>query len=135
MLKERIRFEKRDATMLTVDFSGSIEDYALAWLKLTNNAREYPDMIWRISNDKGNNVYVICNPKSAKAVKDFCTDIISGYNEKENAPYSIGKVIDEMGITVGVPIYEYYSTYDCDDERWEDDLDKAIYEWMPVEMH
>ena len=134
MLKEKIRFERKEAVMLTVDFSGSIENYALAWLKLTNNAREYSSMIWHISNDKGNNVYVICNPDSAESVKDFCEGIIVTYNEKEDKPEYIGKVIDERNITVGVPIYEYESTYRYDDEKWEEDLDKAVYTWLPVEI-
>jgi hypothetical protein len=132
MLKEKISFERKEAVMLTVDFSGKIEDYALAWLKLTNNAREYSNMIWNIFNSNGNSVYVICNPKSVEAVKEFCTGIIASYDEKEDKVNYIGKVIDERKITVGVPIYEYESTYRYDDERWEEDMDKAIYEWLPV---
>lgn len=135
MLKERISFERKEAIMLTVDFSGTIEEYALAWLKLTNNAREYGNMIWKIYNDKGNNVYVICNPKSVGAVKDFCTDIIGLYDEKENKMHNIGKVIDERKITVGVPIYEYESTCSTDDPRWEDDIEKSIYEWLEAEIY
>lgn len=137
MLKEKIRFERKEAVMLTVDFSGSIENYALAWLKLTNNAREYKNMIWKISNDRGNEVYVICNPKSVNAVKEFCTGIIAAYNGKEDKTDYIGKVIAEEKITVGVPIYECDSTYDYDDERWEDDMDSSIskWDWLPVEVY
>lgn len=133
MLKEKISFERKEAVMLTVDFSGSTEDYALAWLKLTNNAREYSNMIWKISNGRENNVYVICNPKCVESVRDFCTGIIVTWDEKDDKPHYIGKVIDERKITVGVPIYEYESTYRYDDERWEEDMDKAIYEWLPVD--
>lgn len=39
-----------------------IEGYAMAWLKLCNNAREYNNIIWKIENDRNNNVYVWCNP-------------------------------------------------------------------------
>ena len=134
MLKEKIRFERKEAVMLTVDFSGSIENYALAWLKLTNNAREYDNMIWKISNDRGTNVYIVCNPKSVDSVKEFCEDIIASYNEKEEKVDYIGEVIDERIITVGVPIYEYESTERYDDERWEEDLDNAVYTWLPVEI-
>ena len=134
MLKEKISFERKEAVMLTVDFSGKIEDYALAWLKLTNNAREYDNMIWKISNGRDSNVYVICNPKSAEAVKDFCTGIITSYDEKEDKVNYIVKVIDERKITVGVPLYEYESTESYDDEKWEEDLDKAVYTWLDVEI-
>jgi hypothetical protein len=133
MLKEKISFERKEAVILTIDFSGTIEEYALAWLKLTNNAREYRDMIWKISNSKGNNVYVICNPNCVETVKDFCTGIVGVYSEKDNEMHYIGKVIDERKITVGVPVYEYESTYRYDDSRWEDDMDSAIYEWLAVE--
>lgn len=133
MLKEEISFERKEAVMLTVDFSGSTEEYALAWLKLTNNAREYSDMIWKISNGRENNVYVICNPECAESVRDFCTGIIVTWDEKDDKPHYTGKVIDERKITVGVPVYEYESTYKYDDEKWEEDVDKAIYEWLPVD--
>lgn len=133
MLKEKLSFERKEAVLLTVDFSGSIEEYALAWLKLTNNAREYGNMIWHISNSSGNNVYVICNPKSADAVKEFCTGIVALYDEKEDAIHSIGKVISEETITVGVPIYEYESTCRYDDPRWEEDFSQSIGYWLPVD--
>lgn len=133
MLKEKLSFERKEAVMLTVDFSGTIEEYALAWLKLTNNAREYRNMIWKISNCSGNNVYVICNPKSVDAVREFCTGIVSVYDEKSDELHSIGKVIEEEKITVGVPVYEYESTYSVSDERWDADIDSAIGEWLPVD--
>lgn len=133
MLKESIRFEKREAIELTIDFSGTIEEYALAWLKLTNNAREYSDMIWKISNDKGNNVYVICKPKSVELVKDFCTGIVGVYDEKNDKVNYIGKVTGERKIIVGVPIYEYESTHRYDDERWEDDMNQVVSDWLDVE--
>ena len=133
MLKEKIRFERKEAIMLTVDFSGPIEGYALAWLKLTNNAREYGNMIWKIFNDKENGVYVICNPKHVDAIKEFCDGIYAYYNEREEKTYYIGKVISEDKITVGVPVYEYESTCWGDDEKWEEDMDKAVLYWLDVE--
>lgn len=133
MLKEKISFERKEAVMLEVDFSGTIEEYAMAWLKLTNNAREYSNMIWKIFNTRENNVYVICKPDSVEAVKEFCTGIVALYNEKDDAVHYIGKVIDEQKITVGVPIYEYESTCKVSDPQWEEDIDGAILEWLQVE--
>ena len=135
MLKEKISFERKEAVMLTVDFSGTIEEYAMAWLKLTNNAREYSNMIWKISNCSGNNVFVYCNPKSADTVKEFCTGIVSFYHEEDDSIHSIGKVIDEQKITVGVPVYECESTCKVSDPQWEEDIDKAICEWLSVEEY
>lgn len=133
MLKETIRFERRKAVLLIVDFSGTIEEYALAWLKLTNNAREYSNMIWKIGNSKGNKVYVYCNPESVDAVKDFCTGIVQVYNKKEDEVHYIGKVVGEEEVTVGVPIYEWDSTCSINDPKWEEDCDRIISDWMEVE--
>ena len=41
-------------------------------------------------------------------------------------------IMKEYEIEVGVPIYEYDSTCDCDDEQWEEDMDNAIYYWIDV---
>ena len=48
MLNERLVFEKKKAAVITADFSApEIEGYAMAWLKLCNNAREYKNIIWK----------------------------------------------------------------------------------------
>ena len=133
MLKEKLTFERKKAVLLTVEFKGTVEEYALAWLKLTNNAREYGNMIWKIENCSGNKVYVYCNPKSSEAVKDFCTGIISYYHEDKDEMNYVGEVIDESEVIVGVPIYEYESTCDTDDPQWDEDYDNVIYNWMGVD--
>lgn len=133
MLKERLTFVRKKAVLLTVEFKGTIEEYAMAWLKLTNNAREYSNMIWKIQNTSSNTVYVYCNPKSAEAVKDFCTGIVAYYHEEEDKMNYVGEVTNETEVIVGVPIYEWESTCNVDDPQWEEDFDKAIHEWMAVE--
>ena len=133
MLKEKLTFERKNAVLLTVEFKGTIEEYAMAWLKLTNNAREYSNMIWKIQNTSSNTVYVYCNPKSAEAVKDFCTGIVSFYHEEEDKMNYVGEVVNETEVIVGVPNYEWESTCSVDDPQWEEDFDKAIHEWMAVE--
>lgn len=133
MLKEKLTIERRKAVMLEVDFTGkTIEEYAMAWLKLTNNAREYSNLIWKISNTSGNTVYIICKPEAAENVKDFCTDIVSFYSEQDGI-HSVGKVISEQEIVVGVPVYEWDSTHSCSDQKWEEDFDKSIHHWIEVD--
>ena len=90
-------------------------------------------MIWKIFNGRGNDVYVICNPKHVETVKEFCNGIYAYYDEKKDETCYIGKVISEDKITVGVPIYDYESKC-TDDEEWENDMDKAIhkFQWLPV---
>jgi len=133
MLKEKLTFVRKKAVLLTVEFKGTIEEYAMAWLKLTNNAREYSNMIWKIQNTSSNTVYVYCNPKSAEAVKDFCTGIVSFYHEEEDKMNYVGEVVNETEVIVGVPTYDYGSTCSVDDPQWEEDFDNAIHEWMAVE--
>ena len=133
MLKEKITFERKKAVLLTVEFKGTVEEYAMAWLKLTNNTREYGNMIWKIRNNSGNKVYVYCNPKSAEAVKDFCTGIVTFYHEEENEMHYVGEVVDEQEVIVGVPVYEWESTCDVDDPQWDEDCDNIINEWMDVD--
>lgn len=64
-VKESMRLERKPAVLITADFSGpNVEAYAMAWLKLTNNAREYPKMIYKIWNERNSDkVYVLCDPK------------------------------------------------------------------------
>lgn len=131
-MKETMTFERREAVLLTVEFDGSVEEYAMAWLKLTNNAREYSSTVWKIWNGRDNKVYVICNPKSAENVKDFCTGIVGFYHEDEKKMHYIGKVVSQEDITVGVPIYDWESSYAYEDPRWEEDFNKGIRNWIGV---
>ena len=132
-MKEKITFKRKKAVFLTVEFNGTTEEYALAWLKLTNNAREYSNMIWKISNCSSNEVFVICNPKSVEAVKDFCTGILTFYDEEKGTTHQIGVVTGEREIEVGVPVYEWESSYSCDDPKWEEEFDKYLQHWLITE--
>lgn len=108
-----------------------IEGYAMAWLKLCNNAREYNNIIWKIENDRNNNVYVWCNPDRKDEVVNFLTGIVNCYKDQEVTP--IGKVIDVSEEVIGVPVYEYESTSKGDSDEWEDDIDSAISNWMSIQ--
>ena len=39
----------------------------------------------------------------------------------------VGEVTDETEIIVGVPIYDYESDCDVDDEQWHEDINNAVY--------
>ena len=107
MLKEKLSIERKKAVMITADFTApTTESYAMAWLKLCNNAREYKDVIWRVENDSGNRVYVWCNPKYKETVIEFLTGIVY-YHQEDKGPTSVGKVIEAEDVTVGFPVYEY----------------------------
>lgn len=133
MLKEELTFERKTAAVITADFSAPvIEGYAMAWLKLCNNAREYKNIIWKIENDRNNNnVYVWCNPNRKDKVVDFLTGIVNCYKDQEITP--IGKVIDVSEEVIGVPVYEYETTCDSNDEQWYEDIDHAISNWAAIQ--
>ena len=132
MLKERLVFERKKAAVITADFSAPvIEGYAMAWLKLCNNAREYKNIIWKIENDRDNKVYVWCNPDRKDNVIDLLTDIVNYYKDEKVTP--IGKVINVSEEVVGVPVYEYESTSDVGSDKWEDDIESAISTWIDMQ--
>ena len=135
MLKEKLYFERKDAIKIVVDFrsEAGIRGYAMAWLKLTNNAREYPNIIYTIENNShSNNVYVFCNPKNKDEVVDFLTGIYTYYDNAEKKVVSVGKIISTTECTIGIPYYEYKSTCNLDIEEWERDIGYSISTWAGV---
>lgn len=135
MLTEKMRIERKEAVFINADFTApKIEWYALAWLKLTNLAREMPDVFYKIGNVReSSEVYVICNPKRADDVKNTLDGICVFYDQKTEETYYIGKVTNEQKIEIGVPVYEYDSDADLDDEEWEEDMDAAVLYWAEVD--
>lgn len=132
MLKEELTFERKTAAVITVDFSApKIEGYAMAWLKLCNNAREYKNIIWKIENDRNNKVYVWCNPDRKDEVIEFLTGIVNCYKDEEVVP--IGKVIDVSEEVIGVPVYEYESTSKGGSDEWENDINNVIVNWIDMQ--
>lgn len=132
MLKENLTFKRKRAAVITADFSAPvIEGYAMAWLKLCNNAREYKNIIWKIKNDRSDNVCVWCNPDRKDEVVDSLNGIVNCYKDQEVIP--IGKVIDISEEVIGVPVYEYESTCDSNDEQWYEDIDHAISNWAAIQ--
>lgn len=131
MLKEKLVIERKAATLITVDFTApEIVGYAMAWLKLCNVARELK-RIWKIENDRSNKVYVWCDPHYKDEMIDFLTGIV--YFHKDGKPIPIGKVLDACDDTIGVPVYEYESTCDSNDEQWYEDIDYAISNWTAIQ--
>lgn len=131
MLKEELTFERKTASVITVDFSApKIEGYAMAWLKLCNNAREYKNIIWKIKNDSSNEVCVWCSPDRKDEVIEFLTGIVEFYEGDKIT--SIGKVIDVSEEVIGVPVYEYETTSKVDSDEWEHDINNAISNWMDM---
>lgn len=78
-----------------------LEAYKDAWLIINNNAREYPDTIYRVSNTSNSNIYVLCPADSS--LKSW----LEQFGEITN--------IDENKVAVFVDVScEYTSSFDED---------------------
>lgn len=55
----KINFEKEKGIEIYTEFKGTVQEYALMWLNLTNNARENKDVFYQIRNNSNNDVFVI----------------------------------------------------------------------------
>lgn len=63
--------KKGKAIQITVSLDGNLEKYALSFLHIWNNAREYPEMFYKVENNSGNDVIVTCRPKDAENIKEY----------------------------------------------------------------
>ena len=126
MLKERVSIRRERCSLITADFTAPVEAYALAYLKLLNNAREYTNMIYSVSNDRRNGVYVVCPLKATERVKEFLTGIEAWYDADNKKTIYVGKVTSVEEIDFGHFVYDVESTYHYDDPRWDEDIDKAL---------
>ena len=105
------------AVKITARFDGPVEAYALAWLHLTNNAREWPATFLKVYNDSGDLVTVITTENSADSVKDYLTSL-SGIADK----IEDGKLVREFSVTIEdtekiptvTPMVDWVATYEDD---------------------
>ena len=63
--------KKEKAIRFSVELEGNTQEYALSFLHIWNNAREYPYMLYKVENNSGNSVFITCNPKKAEEVKEY----------------------------------------------------------------
>ena len=63
--------EKEKATKISVSIEKDVREYALAFLHIWNNAREYPNMFYKVENNSGNSVFVTCNSKYTEEIKEY----------------------------------------------------------------
>ena len=48
----RYYHEKEKAFRISVELKGNTQEYALSFLHIWNNAREYPNMFYKVENNK-----------------------------------------------------------------------------------
>ena len=64
-----------DAKEFRCEFHGSVEEYALMWLHLTNNVREYSNVFFHHANNYKNMVWISCLPCYENDVKEYLEGI------------------------------------------------------------
>ena len=99
----KINFDKENGIQIVATFKGSVEDYAMMWLNLTNNARENKEAFYNVENNCHNDIYVLTNEKDIGDVVDYLQRI--GL-----------EIIDKYPCVAVLPYVEYGSS---DDEDWE----------------
>lgn len=63
------------AVTIQCEFEGKVADYAMMWLNLTNNAREYRKQFLKVENNYENTVWVTTTPETVKDMKDYLEGI------------------------------------------------------------
>lgn len=105
---EKLTTEIRTATKITANAEklsekDGITGYALMWLKLTNTARENSNEFLKIYNNYYDDIYIICENNSVKAIKDYLVDL--GL-----------EITDEEQIVILEPEIIFPDVIDCFDE-------------------
>lgn len=101
----KINFDKENGIQIVATFKGSVEDYAMMWLNLTNNARENREVFYKIENNYHNDIFVLTNEKDVDDVVDYLQRL--GLEIK-----------DKRSCVAVIPYVEYGSCSD-DEFEWE----------------
>ena len=80
-------YEKENGYRIETTFDGSVKDYAIMWLHLTNNARENKKVFYKIKNYYDNDITVICAENMVDEVVDYLKRI--GLTIKDKCPTTV----------------------------------------------
>lgn len=111
----RIKAKMGKAVKIYCRFNGNVQDYALAWLHLTNNAREYPKIFLKHYNNSGNGVTVITPEKHVEQMKEY----LEGLSHDE---FEVN-IMDEEIVSTVTPVIDWGDNWMNDDVL--DELDSA----------
>lgn len=109
--------EKERATMFTLRIDKPVQKYALDFLNIINNAREYPNTFYKIENNPGNDVYVTCRTSDKENIKYYLTQFGDIINEEEVNRFIIYADFDKQGWD------EFYGDEDIDEVQFVVDIE------------
>lgn len=93
----RFKPEKAKATRFTLDIEGDVQQYALSFLQIINNAREYPQVFYKVENTYNNTVYVTCDERRKDSARGFLSDFGKITDEEEIVWITISAEYDSKG--------------------------------------
>lgn len=102
-------------------FRGNDEDYAMAWLHLTNNAREYPNVFLKHYNDRGCGVTVITPEKYVENMKQYLEGLTTYRSDGEKEFASL-----EVEVWNIEPVQTITPLIDWEGEEAEDDYAEVL---------
>lgn len=109
--------EKERATMFTLRIDKPVQEYALNFLHIINNAREYPNMIYEVKNNSGNDIYVTCRTSDKESIKEYLEQFGKIVNEEEVNRFIISVDFDKQGWD------EFYGDEDIDEVQFVVDIE------------
>ena len=124
----KIKAKKGKAVRIECSFTGSTEQYALAWLHLSNNAREYPNIFLKYWNNPYDSVFVVTPEKYADKMKSYLTSLTK-YEVADttlNRIFTV-KIEDEEVIETITPLVDWEATYED-----EADDDAEVLPWCDL---
>lgn len=84
MYQIKVDLDKEPATYFLVRHHGTLQEYAMNFLHLYNNAREYSNMIHKIQNIRDtNDVMVWCDRNCKKNVREYLEQMYEIVNEED----------------------------------------------------
>lgn len=109
--------KKERATMLTLRIDKPAREYAMDFLNIINNAREYPNMFYEVKNNPGNDIYVTCRTSDKESIKEYLEQFGEIVDEKEVNRFIISADFDKQGWD------EFYGDEDIDEVQFVVDIE------------
>ena len=89
-MKIKFEAEVEEAIEIVVELPKSTQEYAMNFLVIFNNAREYNTQFLSVRNSRGNKVFVTCREKNVENMREF----LSCY----------GNIVEERKVLYACPV-------------------------------
>lgn len=91
------KHQKEKAIKFTLKIEGNLQKYAMSFLHITNNARHYPNLVYKIENTSGDIVYVTCKSSASNEIEDYLKQFGTIISKEETSRIIIIPEFDAKG--------------------------------------